>query len=101
MDTIEKEVQPVPKAVEAILKEFANVMPNELPKTLPPRREVDHAIELEHGAKPPAKTPYQMAPHELEELRKWWNTMSDWQKTFLGMFHLESSEHLVHIQGLR
>ncbi|CAL8167715.1 unnamed protein product [Prunus armeniaca] len=62
MDTIEKEVQPVPKAVEAILKE--------LPKTLPPMREVDHAIELELGAKPPAKASYPMAPPELEELRR-------------------------------
>ncbi|CAL9005670.1 unnamed protein product [Prunus brigantina] len=39
MDIVGKEVQPVPKAVEAILKEFADVMPKELPKTLPPRRE--------------------------------------------------------------
>ncbi|KAI5328758.1 hypothetical protein L3X38_028155 [Prunus dulcis] len=70
MNIVEKEVQPVPKAVEAILKEFADVMPKELPKTLPPRREVDHAIELEPGAKPPAKAPYRMAPPELEELRK-------------------------------
>ncbi|KAI5343302.1 hypothetical protein L3X38_011178 [Prunus dulcis] len=70
MDVVKKEVQPVPKAVEAILKEFAMVMPKELPKTLPPRREVDHVLELEPGAKPPAKAPYRMAPPELEELRK-------------------------------
>ncbi|XP_048231260.1 uncharacterized protein LOC125370291 [Ricinus communis] len=42
----------------------------ELPKKLPPRREVDHEIELESGAKPPAFTPYRMAPLELEELRR-------------------------------
>ncbi|CAL2255821.1 unnamed protein product [Prunus armeniaca] len=70
MDIVQKEVQPVPKAVEAILKEFADVMLKELPKTLPPRREMDHAIELEPGAKPPAKAPYRMAPPELKELRK-------------------------------
>ncbi|CAL2242261.1 unnamed protein product [Prunus armeniaca] len=45
MDKVEKEVKPVPKAVEAVLKEFANVIPNELAKTLPPRREVGHAFE--------------------------------------------------------
>ena len=45
-------------------------MPEELPKTLPPRREVDHMIELEAGAKPPALAPCHMAPPELEELRK-------------------------------
>ncbi|GKB53900.1 hypothetical protein Tco_0904653, partial [Tanacetum coccineum] len=41
-----------------------------LPKKLPPRREVDHTIELETGSKPPAKAPYRMPPPELEELRK-------------------------------
>lgn len=45
-------------------------MPPQLPKRLPPRREVDHKIELEPGAKPPAKAPYRMAPPELEELKK-------------------------------
>ncbi|XP_008230434.1 PREDICTED: uncharacterized protein K02A2.6-like [Prunus mume] len=39
MDIVEKEVQPIPKAMKAILKEFADVMPKELPKTLPPKRE--------------------------------------------------------------
>lgn len=45
-------------------------MPKELPKKRPPRREVDHMIELEPGAKSPAKAPYRMAPPELEELKK-------------------------------
>ncbi|CAL8996076.1 unnamed protein product [Prunus brigantina] len=70
MDIVDKEVQPVPKAVKAVLKEFADVMPNELPKTLPPKREVDHAIELEPSAKSPAKAQYRMTPLKLEELRR-------------------------------
>ncbi|KAI5648407.1 hypothetical protein M9H77_34412 [Catharanthus roseus] len=45
-------------------------MPDELPKKLLPRREVDHQIELEPGAKPPAMSPYRMAPPELAELKK-------------------------------
>jgi len=53
-----------------VLKKFEDVMPTELPKRLPPRREVDHAIELELGAKPPAFTPYRMAPPEFKELRR-------------------------------
>ncbi|GKV49230.1 hypothetical protein SLEP1_g55993 [Rubroshorea leprosula] len=60
----------VPQEVQGILHEFEDVMPPELPKKLPPRREVDHAIELEPGSKPPAMGPYRMAPPELEELRK-------------------------------
>ncbi|CAL2230768.1 unnamed protein product [Prunus armeniaca] len=45
MDTVEKEVKPVPKAGEAVLKAFAEVMPKEWPNTLPPRRKVDHAFD--------------------------------------------------------
>ncbi|GKV33019.1 hypothetical protein SLEP1_g41575 [Rubroshorea leprosula] len=60
----------VPQEVQGMLREFEDVMPSELPKKLPPRREVDHAIELEPGSKPPAMGPYRMAPPELEELRK-------------------------------
>ncbi|KNA03308.1 hypothetical protein SOVF_210450, partial [Spinacia oleracea] len=56
--------------VAVVLKEYEDVMPPELPKRLPPRREVDHMIELEPGARPPAMAPYRMAPPELEELCK-------------------------------
>lgn len=60
----------VPDPVVELLEEFTDVMPPELPKTLPPRRSVDHKIELEPGTKPPAQAPYRMAPAELAELRK-------------------------------
>ncbi|GJZ53762.1 putative nucleotidyltransferase, ribonuclease H [Tanacetum coccineum] len=56
----------VPKVIERVLDEFKDVMP----KKLPPKREVDHNIELKTGSKPPAKDPYRMPPPELEELRK-------------------------------
>ncbi|RVX18884.1 hypothetical protein CK203_006867 [Vitis vinifera] len=44
--------EPIPKEIEGVLDEFKDVMPPELPKRLPPRREEDHKIELEPGAKP-------------------------------------------------
>ncbi|XP_019238284.1 PREDICTED: uncharacterized protein LOC109218379 [Nicotiana attenuata] len=56
--------------VQQVLEENKDVMPEELPKCLTPRREVDYQIELISGAKPPAMGPYRMAPPELEELRK-------------------------------
>ncbi|KAL9265740.1 Retrovirus-related Pol polyprotein from transposon 17.6-like protein, partial [Drosera capensis] len=59
-----------PKVIKDVLEEFQDVMPPELPRKLPPRREVDHVIELEPGARPPAAVPYRMAPTELEELRR-------------------------------
>nr|XP_028950692.1 uncharacterized protein LOC114821710 [Malus domestica] len=73
----EEKYGPLPRQVEDVLVEFADVMPKELPKKLPPRREVDHAIELEPGAKPPSKSPYRMSPPELEELRKQLNELLD------------------------
>lgn len=60
----------VPDPVVELLEEFTDVMPPELPKTLPPRRTVDHKIELEPGTKPPTQAPYRMALVELAELRK-------------------------------
>ncbi|XP_073057363.1 uncharacterized protein [Primulina eburnea] len=62
--------QEVPDVVAELLDEFVDVMPPELPKVLPPRRAVDHKIELEPGAIVPAKAPYRMSPMELAELRK-------------------------------
>ncbi|XP_057770708.1 uncharacterized protein LOC130990498 [Salvia miltiorrhiza] len=62
--------QEVPDAVAELLDEFKDVMPEELPKELSPRRATDHRIELEPGARPPAQAPYCMSPSELAELRK-------------------------------
>lgn len=59
----------MPAQVGEVLREFAELMPDELPKELPPRRAHDHRIELEPGARPPAKAPYRMGPAELTELR--------------------------------
>ena len=39
--------------IEKELEENKDVMPDELPKNLPPRCEVDHKIELEVGASRP------------------------------------------------
>ncbi|XP_062021178.1 uncharacterized protein LOC133737687 [Rosa rugosa] len=67
-DEIKGEV--ILKEIEGVLESYVDVMSPELPKELPPRRSVDHEIELLPGAKPPAKAPYIMAPPELVELRK-------------------------------
>ncbi|XP_016684229.2 uncharacterized protein [Gossypium hirsutum] len=60
----------IPKEVKQLLQSFQDVMPTELPKTLPSKREVDHKIELLPNTEPPTRAPYQMSPPELEELRK-------------------------------
>ena len=42
--------------VADVLKEFTDVIPLVLPKTLPPCGGIDHCIELELGVKPLART---------------------------------------------
>ncbi|XP_020105553.1 uncharacterized protein LOC109722077 [Ananas comosus] len=61
---------PTPPEVAKLLKEFKDVMPPELSKSLPPRRAVDLRIELEPGMRAPAHSPYHMSPPELAKLRK-------------------------------
>ena len=46
---------PIPAEISNVLEQYEDLMPDELLKVLPPRRVVDHAIELEPGKEPPAK----------------------------------------------
>ncbi len=55
--------------IKRVLNEFPDVMPEELTEDLPPRRQVDHEIEVMPGVAPPAKAPYQMSHEELKELK--------------------------------
>ncbi|KAE8720538.1 hypothetical protein F3Y22_tig00019093pilonHSYRG00019 [Hibiscus syriacus] len=60
----------IPDVVSHVLAEFKDVMPAELPKKLPTKREMDHKIELVENAKTPAWASYRMAPPELEEMHR-------------------------------
>ncbi|XP_048228190.1 uncharacterized protein LOC125369504 [Ricinus communis] len=60
----------VPKEITGVLDEFGNVMPAELPKKLPSKREVDQKMELVEGTRPLTAVPHSMAPLEFEELRR-------------------------------
>jgi len=53
------------KCIKQVLKEFSDVMPDELP----PKRQVDHVIEVMPRVAPPAKAPYRMNHEELRELK--------------------------------
>ena len=70
MEEGSKEGEDVPKEIRDVLKDYQDIMPAKLPSKLPPRREVDHKIELQSGIRPLSMSPYRMAPSELEELRK-------------------------------
>ncbi|GKE47243.1 putative reverse transcriptase domain-containing protein, partial [Tanacetum coccineum] len=50
-----------------VVRDFPKVFPDDL-SGLPPIWEIEFWIELIHGATPVAKSPYRLAPSELEEL---------------------------------
>ncbi|KAL0325305.1 UNVERIFIED_CONTAM: RNA-directed DNA polymerase [Sesamum radiatum] len=65
-EEIEQASGPIPGIIKKLLKEFEDVMPDELPRKLPPKRAVDHEIELEAAEgdvgewhNKPAKSPYE------------------------------------------
>jgi hypothetical protein len=51
-----------------VVKEFADVFPEELPG-MPPERELEFTIDLKPGTEPIARTPYRMSTLELQELK--------------------------------
>lgn len=52
-----------------LVAEFSDVFPKQLPKGLPPSREVDHRIELIPGSTPPSRPTYRLSIAELSELK--------------------------------
>ncbi|GJY24659.1 putative reverse transcriptase domain-containing protein [Tanacetum coccineum] len=58
----EKKLEDIP-----VVKEFPYVFPKDLPG-LPPVRQVEFQIDLIPGAAPVARTPYRLAPSEMQEL---------------------------------
>ncbi|XP_070035182.1 uncharacterized protein [Nicotiana tomentosiformis] len=52
-----------------VVKEYADVFPDELPG-IPPKREIDFRIDLLPGTQPISIPPYRMAPVELKESKE-------------------------------
>lgn len=53
-----------------IVNEYVDVISHELPKSQPPRQEINHEIEYVPRAKPLAKNAYLMAPPNLAEFKR-------------------------------
>ena len=58
----------LPDGLKEVLVAYQDVFPKSLPSGLPPKRTVDHRIELEPGAPPPSRPTYRLSHKELEEL---------------------------------
>ena len=68
-DGVAEKVELIQKCVEDMLKRYQDVMPEDLPNELSPKREMDHKIKVKPRTEPPSKTPYRLSQKELEELK--------------------------------
>ena len=66
----EEEDIPVPIEAAKVLREYADVIPNELPDGLPPKRDIQHHIDLLPGASLPNLAAYRMNPTQHAELNR-------------------------------
>jgi hypothetical protein len=66
----ESGVARVDPRIKAVLEEYKDLFPDDLPSGLPPTRDIDHKIEIIPGSAPPVRAPYRMSVPELDELKK-------------------------------
>jgi hypothetical protein len=57
-------------AMQELLSRYQDVFPDDLPKDLPPSRNVDHHIDVLPGSLPPSRPTYQLSLAEMDELRR-------------------------------
>ncbi|GJP80149.1 hypothetical protein CLOP_g10375, partial [Closterium sp. NIES-67] len=65
----EKASEP-PEKIKDLLKEFQDILPDDLPEELPPYRTHQHKIVEEPSSKPTFRAPYQLSPTELADMKK-------------------------------
>jgi hypothetical protein len=63
-------VDDLPDEIQELLGEFADIIVDELPRSLPPMRSVSHHIDLIPRASLPNKAAYRLTPQENEEVKR-------------------------------
>jgi hypothetical protein len=62
-------VEDLPEEIQELLENFADIVVDELPHSLPPIRSISHHIDLIPGASLPNKAAYRLTPRENEEVK--------------------------------
>jgi hypothetical protein len=70
-------VDDLPEEIQQLLGEFADIIVDELPRSLPPMRSVSHHIDLIPGASLPNKAAYRLTPQENEEVKRQVQNLQD------------------------
>ncbi|GJP47355.1 hypothetical protein CLOM_g6555 [Closterium sp. NIES-68] len=65
----EKTSEP-PGKIKELLKEFQDILPDDLSSELPPYRTHQHEIVEEPGSKPTFRAPYRLSPTKLTDMKK-------------------------------
>eukprot|EP00253_Pinus_taeda_P002494 PITA_02494 len=60
----------LPEEIQKLLQDFGDIVVDDLPDELPPRRDISHCIDFIPGASLPNKASYCMSPKDHEEIRK-------------------------------
>ena len=63
-------IEEVPAEVVELLKEFPDIVSDNVPDGLPPVRKISHQMDLIPGASLPNKATHRMTPAESEELNR-------------------------------
>ncbi|CAI7804436.1 unnamed protein product [Closterium sp. NIES-53] len=69
-DEGERKTLELPPAIQKLLEEFKDVLPDDLPDQLPPYRTHRHEIIEEPGSNPTFRAPYRLSPTELADMKK-------------------------------
>ena len=68
--TVKTKVTDLPKEIQDVLSEHKDIVVDDLPNELPPRRDISHQIDFILGASLSNKAAYRLTPKENEEVRK-------------------------------
>jgi hypothetical protein len=63
-------VDDLPTEIQELLEEFVDIVVDELPHSLLPKRSISHHIDLIPGASFPNKAAYRLTPQENEEVKR-------------------------------
>ena len=68
--TMKTNMTDLPEEIQEMLSDFSDIVVDDLPNELPPRRDISHQIDFIPGSSLPNKATYRLTPQENEEVRR-------------------------------